>query len=489
MARNCVKFYTNVALTATYTLPSTCSHPARIYIHKACEILIGQHSILSAIPVDEDTTEPYFARLPEIHLDQCVFFKERKHPFPDPGDTRGDAELDELLHVQHNIPFAAPLPYWRLCVLTHPSTPHQFTLSFVFNHALGDGTAGKVFHKTFLNALQAAISSQELQSSEQPHEKLVIQSPKIPLLPNLEAVHPLPISIPYLLGVLFKVMVWKPEKPDYLWTGSKIFTPLKTKSRQLVISKPRTRNLKDACRKNYNTTITAALQVIVAQALFSALPEDFSQLRCQSSISVRRWLGDHITEDSIGVFTQSYHETYDRKEFFDNSKVTPAAAINGDDDDDNNNNNKNGGAGNETYFPWHEAQRSRQSIQEVLDMKGKNANVGLLKYASDYINNYLLPSIGKDRENSFELSNLGVFKSGFEGEGEDQDQSQARRPRIGRMVFSQSANVAGSPINVSAVTGEDGCLVLTFNLQDGAVEDALFDEFVRRVDYKLNTLQ
>lgn len=444
-------------MAATYTLPSTYSLPLRDYIYKACETLVGQHPVLSAITLNEDKKDTYFARLPEIKLDQCVSFKERRQGFPgslsdDSGsDPEGDAELDELLEVQHNLPFAAPLPFWRLCILTDPGNAYRFTAAYVYHHALGDGGSGSAFHRTFLRALHDAcsVSSADVQA--------VVSSPKTPLLPNVEQIHPMPLSMFYILSVLFKARFWKSSRDPSLWTGSKITAPLENKVRHVVVSKRDTTALKDLCRKN-STTITAALQALVASALFATLPKNYSALQCDGAISNRRWLSDdQITDDSLGVWVQDFAEHYRREGF----------AKQDDDGDD----------GNGVSFSWDEARRSKRHLDRILASRGKNSKMYLLKYVNDYANELFLPKVGKDRDGSFEVSNIGVFRSSIESED---------GPRVGRMVFSQSANVCGAALAMSVVTGADGCLTLGFTWQSGVVDDDLVSAVIAAVKKELN---
>ncbi|RHZ57601.1 hypothetical protein CDV55_106100 [Aspergillus turcosus] len=421
-ARHHLKFYLNVSVAATYTLPETYNGPVKDYIYRACGRLIGQHPILSAIPVGEDTREPYFARLPEIDLEKPVSFANRSHDFP--GADEPDAELENLLTTQHNTPFTSPLPYWRLCVLTDATNERRFTAAFVYHHAIGDGTSGKAFHKTFLQALH------ETAASVAPEEvKTVIASPQVPLLPNAETVHPLPVSMFYLATTLFREKVWSWADPG-LWTGSEIIVPLETQVRHIVFPEHVTSSLKDRCRQN-NTTITAVLETVVARSLFAHLPEKFTSVKCNGAMSTRRWLPDIITDDSMGVWVQSYEDTFSR------NKVTSDG------------------------FPWEEARRARQTIENVLDLKGKNTTANLLRYVDDF-QKMLLSKVGKARDASFEVSNLGVLAV-------DREQDPAK-PRIGRMVFSQSASVTGSAIEASVITGGDRCMVLAFSWQTNAVE-------------------
>jgi hypothetical protein len=388
--------------------------------------------------VGEDSKEPYFARLPEIDLEKSVSFEKRSHDFP--GTDEPDSELETLLTTQHNTPFTPPLPYWRLCVLTDATNERRFTAAFVYHHAIGDGTSGKAFHKTFLQALH------EIAASVGPEEaKTVITPRQVPLLPTSEAVHPLPVSIFYLATTLFKEKVWPSSDPG-LWTGSEIIVPLETQVRHIVFPEHVTLALKDRCRQN-NTTITAVLETAIARSLFARLPEKFTSVKCTGAMSTRRWLPDIITDDSMGVWVQDFEDTFSRNGVTSDS------------------------------FPWEEARRARQTIENVLSLKGKNAHPNLLKYVND-VHELFLSKVGKARKSSFEVSNVGVLAA-------DQDPT---KPQIGRMVFSQSASVTGNAFEISVITGGDRCMTLAFTWQTHVVELDLMSAVIDSIRTELVNL-
>lgn len=436
-ARHNIKFYYNAAIAASYTLPDSFTLPAKDYIYRACDSLIQKHPILSAIPVAEDTNETYFARLPEVDLDQPVSFQERTSAFP--GSNEKDTELEALLNVQHNTLFTAPLPHWRLCVLLDAENERRFTAAFVFHHAIADGTSAKAFHKSFLEALRTA-------SEPSTETKRVVLSPSTPLLPNIEAVHPMTLTIPYMVRVLFKHKIWSWRDPG-LWTGSEILMPSPTNMRHMVIPQSVATAFKQSCRQN-STTITAALQVIVARALFAQVSDAVSQVQCGGALSSRRWLPDIITDDSIGVWIQDYNESYMR------SNIT------GD------------------SFPWDEAKRSRKTIENVLSLQGKNASPNMLKYINDFHQELFMSSIGQQRKATFEMSNVGFLSNG----------SDSSEPQVGRMLFSQSASVTGCAIEVSVIMGGDGCLVMAFSWQKGVLDDDLVSSTMESVEKELHGL-
>ncbi|KAL4989409.1 alcohol acetyltransferase [Aspergillus falconensis] len=420
-ARHPLRFYMNVAITANYTIPETFTLPVKDYIYRALEILISQHPILSAIPIGEETEKPYFARLPEIDLAQPISFQKTAK-----GLTldEQDSELQSLIQTQHDTGFTAPLPYWRLIVLTNSESKRRFTAVFVYHHGLGDGTSGKAFHRSFLRALREAASLKPGEARQ------VVIPPKTPLLPPLEDVHPLPISIPFLLKNVFKALVYSKPDPN-LWAGGPFQLPLSTQVRFLVLSAAQTSALVKICRE-HSTTVTCAVETAIARSLFPHIPEKYTRVASSIPITQRPWLPDTITDESMGVYVQEMPEVFTRK------AVTQGT------------------------FPWDEAQRARQTITKELALESKNTSVGLFKYVKDYRRDLCESKIGKPRPVTFELSSLGVVKT--------ESSEDSSIPQMGRVIFTQSASVTGAAIEFSLVTGAEGSLALGISWQAGVVE-------------------
>jgi hypothetical protein len=432
-ARHQVGFYLNVAVSATYNLPDSFTSPIKDYVYQACEAAIAEHPSLSAIVADDHTQDPYFVRLPQIDLDQVVFFQDRQPGLLGTeanGEPTPDLDLQTLLATQHNLPFKAPDPLWRLCILQDTENKQQFTAAFVYHHAIGDGTSGKAFHQTFLRALSTAPVDEP---------KSVILPPQIPMLPNIETIHSMALSLWYLAKEIFQAKIYS-RRDQGLWTGAKIRKPTQTRLRLVPFSESIVMALRDLCRQE-NTTITAFLQTLVARSLFTQLPVEFSKLNCSGALSCRRWLPDIITDDCMGVWVQDYEEQYTRDATIPSSDDT---------------------------FPWAEARRSRQTIQSVLNMKGKDASISLLQFVDDYQQELCLSKIGLERDKSFEVSNVGVVPP----------QTDPDMPAIKGMVLSQCASVMGNALQVSVVTGGDGCLVLAVSWQEGVVEVDLVNAFI-----------
>jgi hypothetical protein len=150
-ARHHLGYYNNVAVTVTYSSPSTSNTSLESLIFSALRQVIAKHPNLSVIALDEDKSHPqvYFARLPSIDLRKCVEFPVRKGPISSDGEIDGD--LEQVIAEQHSRNFKDDLgtkPFWRLVVLTSPNDKSTFTATWVFHHALSDGASALLFHET-----------------------------------------------------------------------------------------------------------------------------------------------------------------------------------------------------------------------------------------------------------------------------------------------------------------------------------------------------
>ncbi|RHZ63002.1 hypothetical protein CDV55_104709 [Aspergillus turcosus] len=194
-------FFNNVGVSVQYKR-SESSSPAitdlRGLIYAAAGDVIRKHRILFAIPVNEGAPDPYFASLPSIDLNRTITFLNQSQP--------------------HNTDFKAEygtLPFWRLIILQSPGGT-EFTASFIYHHAIGDGVSGLAFHHAFRNALEAASAS-SLPGYKV--ENIIVPDENTSVLPPLEGLHPLPINP-------------TPSHPPTTlkeWTGNPIHIPCKSR--------------------------------------------------------------------------------------------------------------------------------------------------------------------------------------------------------------------------------------------------------------------
>ena len=118
---------------------------------------------------------------------------------------------------------------------------------------------------------------------------------------------------------------------------------------------------------------------------------------------------------------------------------------------------------------WDTAEYFYAQMRDELARSPRDNLVGLLPYVSDYIDFYR-KKIGKAREASFEVSNLGVFTS--------QD-AQPRQWVLKNMTFTQGAQPVGPAFAVNCVSVRGGPLTVAITWQNTVVDEDIIDAVAR----------
>ncbi|KXG50185.1 Alcohol acetyltransferase [Penicillium griseofulvum] len=425
--RSSLAIYLNVGLTALYKRPD--GVPVKPALLHALSTLISKHPILSAIPVATDTPNPYFVRLPKIILNEVVTFI--KHDVTSPSSDWSET-LDKVLEEEHNHPFEVKpnttLPFWRFCVLESSNCPESFGLVFMFHHSLMDTKSALSLHDE-LEGYMAQYSG--------PVPSDTVYSPSLDLIPSLEDLYGLPVSQKFLQSQ----ESYTEPSPDS-WTGAVQFRPVKTRFASLWLSEVETKGL-IARSKKERTSVTAALQALIATCIFSVLPSTYNTLQGDCAVSLRQFLPEPVTASTLGCYVGSTSTTYHRKSSFD----------------------------------WGEARRTKVDIENAMAQKGSDMSVGYLAFIPNQ-HQWMLQKLGRKRMSAFELSNIGSSFSSRE----------ASKFQCEGMLFSQSSSACSGAMKVSAVTGRDGKLALGFTWQQGAVEADMVEGIKRALKGEIERL-
>ena len=179
---------------------------------------------------------------------------------------------------------------------------------------------------------------------------------------------------------------------------------------------------------------------------------------CNVVVSLRRSLDEMVVGESMGTFSSSLLDHYDRNAF-------------------------------ETAgFRWNEAHRSRDKVAGYYELKGKDDMVGLLKHIKNY-EKHCWSKVGKPRVAGLEINNAGTFEEGGKVKTEDQtEEEESAEWKMGRMIFSQSAGVLNAAIMISVVIGGDGGLTLGFAWQRDAVDNAIVDKLMEKLQVGVEEL-
>ena len=447
---NHLNIYYNIGITGYYVLqPFSSIASLEQTIYAALSLVVHQHPILSVIIANISTPCPSFDNLPYFDLQNVVSIIDRQRPYPS-GDGR-DVELDELLETPHNESFendANDVPFWRLLILRNPvqGGDHTFTASFVYHPAIADGISGLVFHKHFLAALN---------SSPKPLRSAITQTPKIPLLPELEKHCSFPVSFSRLVKAFFEDKF--SSLPRGIWAGAPASMKGQRRFRSATLSPSITSDFTAACQSN-GTTLQATIQVLAAESLFSILPNKFKRVDCNIVVSLRGLLDELAVKESMGALSSSTLDQYDRSMFETDG------------------------------FRWNEAHRSRDVIAVYHELKGKDDMVGLLKYVKNY-KKQCWSKVGRPRVAGFEINNAGIFEEDRSVEISDRiDEEETEEWKVGRMVFSQSAGVLSAAVMISIVIGGDGGLTLGYAWQKGAVDKTIVVKLMEKMQVGVKKL-
>ncbi|KAI8941963.1 hypothetical protein NX059_000073 [Plenodomus lindquistii] len=337
---------------------------------------------------DQSYPEVYFARLPSVDLRTCAEFRKRESPLP--GDGEKDDDLDEILAEQHGRNFKdgrGSRPSWQLIVLVSDDESGTFIASWFYHHALAEGASALLFHQTLLEGINAALDTQP---------NPIVLSPDIPLLPPLEGLHPMPISWSFFIQTIARAVMPSifAKRPQGLWTGRLVPADIQSIPMphhcSTVFSAQTTKKLAEVCRKE-STTVTAALQALLAAVLFSTLtPEECERLQIDGPMSMRPLLD--VKDDEMITAISQYTFTHIRRSRSSVSEdESQEAAI--------------------QFFSWSEACAVKSSISAVIANQGRDNPIALLKYASD-MPKFFLEKLGKARSPSAELWNVGMWKKG-----------------------------------------------------------------------------
>ena len=412
--------------------------------------------------MNEDTRKPYWVRLPRIDLRDCVIFVSRSCA-RDEEARETDGELAAILEEQHNQDFKGkslvgelPTPFWRVVVVLgeEDKISSSLQICFIFHHALADTISGLAFHRSLLSALlrQEKVGTVD---DEVAHEINMVQTPDLPLLPPLEDLHPLPLSFRCIWNEAKATLF--PESTSGLWAGAPVPAVVipnnyKTRFQFFTVAQTTTSRFVAICRAN-DATVTSTLQLLIADALFAQIPSYLTTLNVESAISFRRFLDpEMINDDSMGCFVSRYLYSHQRK----SDSAEPI-----------------------DHFTWGESRRIRKTIEAELEKDGRDNIIGMSRFIFSH-NHFFKSMAGKPRETSFELSNVGIFKA--------REKEKESDWGIGRIVFSQSADITGAAFEISVVTGNDESLSIGFSwfseiVEDGVIEKMimLLKEMIRRI--------
>ncbi|KAK6525810.1 hypothetical protein TWF281_010853 [Arthrobotrys megalospora] len=469
--RSSISFYNNVIVSASYSSPSPLSPE---HLVRALHSVLSTHPILSAgiqLP-EEKTGTPSFIRLPSID-----FTKSQKFIIWEASSTSsGHAnEYKKLLSRLHNIPFPneelTTLPLWKVAVLkrsyntptAHDSETNSegridYEIAFAFHHAIADGLSGAAFHYSLVSALNNASEASSVGSNWD-----VYTPPKdLELLPPMDEVLDFGMGLKTagkVAGFLGKSIL-----PSFLhkslWAAGKVPDKLYPTKIEPLIVEPYVLERLTKTLKTKKVGLTAFLTYATAQSLFSVMKDwnkdEFAKMKnvkVSVPMSYRKTAGWDYTvmADCVGAI---------------NWDIGKFKELEG------------------------EVSGMKKLTAELRKecMVTRDSEVGLIALVGD-LAGFFKGQVGKERELTFEVSNLGVWDAGKIGdekkkEDGDKDAKEGSSKiakggwRIEEALFSQSASVSGPAfsVNVATVNGKMGIVV---QWMEGVIEDAMMEALAK----------
>ncbi|KAM5354254.1 hypothetical protein ACJ41O_000904 [Fusarium nematophilum] len=440
IAREDAGYYHAVVIGAVYEFgdgfdvrsPRSYFHPLRRCVEK--------HPFFSVTVGDRDKDKAFYQRVSSINLEDHISIVDDPTVGQDPLGAIVKSLVPEL-----DVPLPAGVAPWRIAVL--PLQPSQAFIAFSFSHMIGDGPTGLAFHRTFLAACRETPSVEV---------SPVITPPENPLPAPFDTPERLPISwsfllapfislfIPNFIVKLLGLRVGAASVDEGTYTGAPIFFDAEKYRNKVKIQEIEAPLLENALKvsRQHDAKLTGTIQKLIARALSQAIPDPkVTNFVSQTAVNMRKSIG--LPEDLTGIFVSGCYITHPRVDKF-TGPLSPEE--------------------------WASASSSTQVFAETASTLQDQA-IGLLRYLPS-IQKWTLSKIGKQRDSSFEMSNVGSFDAGADDEGQ---------ARITKMVFAQPGHVVGSPIAFNFVGVKGGNLVYTVTWQPGALGLGVGEEEEERV--------
>jgi hypothetical protein len=461
--RNHLHMYNSVHVSAKYTIPSPSTllpsqTPAdfQSLIFSCLAEVLKSQPILGVTIQDEGTKTPRWQRLSQINFTEIVkFVNEDPEECPDKWLEAGLRErLDRV----------DELPVWRVIVAikfstlssSSPSSPLIFSLAFFGHHVIADGISCGAFHTTFLSALNQHISS-----SPSPLKiNNIVPVPKIPLVHSLEEGTSFPLTIVFILVILFKEFIYNPVDP-LSWSGPIISSSIPTQPpvvrlRSFSLSPTQVAALVAKCREK-QATVTSLITALVARQLGQMYPS-YKHFTAGIPFSVRKFTG-HGPQD-MGVLVSSVIPHFSSEPRPSRGYISCAIAHHSVKSDEF--------LGDEML--WESAKNTKDLIRRKT-ASPKNQAVAMLSFASD-MGGLFLKKLGGRREAAFEVTNITTLDGGLLADINTSDKEvETNKAYFDKAWFCGGLSTYAAPYVVSVVTVKGGWMNVCVTFEEGVLSE------------------
>lgn len=468
-SRHHLGIYRCVTVTARHQHPLTSSShlastsPSPSFLAALAHVVRSQPMLRVGIAAD-DSNAAHFTHIPSLDL--------RAHVSVTLVPCRSAREYEDRLAQQqgweHDQKFTdiAERPPWRITILRPscgedvPELQGVEDIFFAFHHAIMDGTSGRLFHEMLLAA-------PSYQGSNTPAEvDPILSFPDPPSLPeSQEQGIDFTLSWTYTLRTLWTELgpaLLKPAKQP-IWNAIPIdlSLPYSTRVKTIDYSPAQLSTLLAACR-SHAVTLTALLHALVLASLAKRIPSA-PAFAAATPLSLRPYLSpkksDPAHASSLRCLVAGCSHEFPPEAV---SALRAAAAADTDAD--------------VTALIWKNAQHVKAELAQKLARIPNDDVMGLLKYIGDWFA-FWRGRDGKQRVDSWEISNIGVLKNPSSSSSSSSDaQEGTGAPRATRLLFTNGAMVAGPPMGINVASVAGGKFTIGLSWQDRVVEEELMEQ-------------
>ena len=423
----------------------------KIILTAALAQVISQHPALCCGLHGEASRHPSYVLADTINLAHQLVFRSLP-----PG-----VSLLQHLEIEHNDSWPAQerTPPWKVIVFQcEQGDPRVIDVAFIYHHAVGDGMSGAAFHTALLSSLTDICSRSHLPT--EPVRQVAV-TPPLSLRPPIEELVKFKTSWGFLAGQVLQEygprIFGRSEEPYSALPCQDLDTlPFRTELRLLEIDTQTVKVLLSKCRPKISMTalLSANLAMSIALAVSSA-----TKLLGQITYTLRRVSGTDY--QSMVNETSAVEIDYEKNlldHFRDRHHDYDVPGL--------------------AQLVMEEAEENSVQMRDAIDDCLNNNLVGLLPYVADH-HEFYRKKLGKKREKTFEVSNIGAIKPQADSGG---------AWKIERAIFTQGAAIVGPALNLMVASVIDGPMTLIFSWQQGIIEESVVADVITMFETTLKTI-
>ncbi|KAJ4137880.1 Alcohol acetyltransferase [Fusarium falciforme] len=359
--------------------------------------------------------------------------------------------LSRYLDVAHSKPWSLNKPAWTVIILYHDRrlaraalgpARSRIDIAFVAHHALSDGLSGVVFHQSLVQNLA--------------HE-LKLDRPATWPLELTENVPP-PKALEDLIKMDPSVAGTEDHDRQPIWAGRPTSLQagdgedgIRSRTRLITVYPQYLHKALQTCKRE-QITLTGLLHGLICVILSRQLAEA-PGFRAITPYSIRRFTKASKDEIVNHIFYMSTPVTRPRLEAI--RATVPLSPV-------------------ERQLIFSVARTFNQAITKELNRFPHDSPIASIGRLGDILA-HCRAQVGQAREDTYELSNLGV--------AENPSRVIINSPLVLEKLFmTQSAMVAGPALGINCVSIRDGAMTLSITWQHGIVEEWLVERLAQELE-------